>query len=52
VRALPRDPMPDHVLVCDAIVSGDPERATSAMRRLVDLALDDTRASMQDAQQR
>lgn len=49
VRALPRDPMPDHVLVCDAIVSGDPDRAMSAMRKLVDLALEDTRASMQDA---
>jgi DNA-binding FadR family transcriptional regulator len=52
VRALPRDPVPDHVLVCDAIVSGDPDRATSAMRRLVELALDDTRASMLDAQPR
>lgn len=49
VRALPRDPMPDHVLVCDAIVSGDPDRAVSAMRKLVDLALEDTRASMRDA---
>lgn len=52
LRALPRDPMPDHVLVCDAIVSGDPERAMSAMRKLVDSALDDTRVAMQNAQQR
>jgi len=52
LRALPRDPMPDHVLVCDAIVSGDPERAMSAMRKLVDSAMDDTRVAMQNAQQR
>jgi DNA-binding FadR family transcriptional regulator len=45
-RALPRDPLPDHVRVCDAIVAGDGEAASVAMRALVELALDDTRSSM------
>jgi DNA-binding FadR family transcriptional regulator len=46
VRALPRDPVPDHARVCDAIVAGDPEMASAAMRTLVDLALEDTRTAM------
>jgi len=46
VRALPRDPVPDHARVCDAIVAGDPEMASAAMRTLVDLALEDTRTTM------
>lgn len=45
-RGLPRDPLPDHARVCDAIVEGDAEAATAAMRALVDLALDDTQSSM------
>jgi DNA-binding FadR family transcriptional regulator len=45
-RALPRDPVPDHAKVCDAIAAGDPEAASAAMRALVDLALDDTRSAM------
>jgi DNA-binding FadR family transcriptional regulator len=45
-RALPRDPVPDHAKVCDAIVAGDPDAAGAAMRTLVDLALDDTRLAM------
>nr|WP_240609553.1 FadR/GntR family transcriptional regulator [Phenylobacterium deserti] len=45
-RALPRDPLPDHVRVFDAIAAGDPEAASAAMRVLVELALDDTRSSM------
>lgn len=45
-RALPRDPVPDHAKVCDAIAAGDPEAAAAAMRTLVDLALEDTRLSM------
>ncbi len=45
-RALPRDPMPDHVRVFDAIVAGDADAASDAMRVLVDLALEDTRSSM------
>ncbi|KRA61939.1 GntR family transcriptional regulator [Caulobacter sp. Root655] len=45
-RALPRDPVPDHARVCDAIVARDPEAASAAMRALVDLALEDTRSSM------
>jgi DNA-binding FadR family transcriptional regulator len=46
VRALPRDPVPDHARVCDAIVAGDAEAASAAMRALVDLALEDTRTAM------
>jgi DNA-binding FadR family transcriptional regulator len=43
---LPRNPIPDHVRVYDAIVAGDVEAASKAMRHLVDLALDDTRSAM------
>ena len=45
-RALPRDPVPDHAKVFDAIAAGDPEAASAAMRALVDLALEDTRSAM------
>jgi DNA-binding FadR family transcriptional regulator len=45
-RALPRDPIPDHARVSDAIAAGDGDAAELAMRALVDLALDDTRYSM------
>lgn len=46
-RALPRNPIPDHVRVYDAIAAGDPEAATEAMRNLVELAAQDTRSAMQ-----
>ncbi len=45
-RTLPRDPIPDHARVFDAIVERDEVAAASAMQALVDLAHDDTRASM------
>jgi DNA-binding FadR family transcriptional regulator len=45
-RALPRNPIPDHVRVYDAIAAADPVAASAAMRMLVDLALDDTRLAM------
>lgn len=45
-RALPRDPVPDHVRVFDAVAAGDAEAATAAMRTLVDMALSDTREAM------
>jgi DNA-binding FadR family transcriptional regulator len=45
-RALPRDPMPDHVGVYDAIAAGNGAGAALAMRKLVDLALTDTRAAL------
>ncbi|SNS11881.1 transcriptional regulator, GntR family [Sphingomonas laterariae] len=45
-RALPRNPIPDHVRVFDAIAAGDPEAASDAMGALVALALEDTRSSM------
>ncbi len=46
-RALPRNPIPDHVLVYDAIAAGDAAAASAAMRALVDLALEDTRLAME-----
>lgn len=45
-RALPRNPIPDHARVCDAIVAGDGAAASEAMEALVAFALDDTRSSM------
>jgi len=45
-RALPRNPIPDHVRVQEAIAAQDVAGATAAMRLLVDLALDDTRSVM------
>jgi len=46
-RSLPRDPVPDHWRVFDAIAAGDADAARAAMQTLVTLALEDTRASMQ-----
>lgn len=46
-RALPRDPVPDHERVSDAIIAGDATAAEVAMRALVDLALEDTRMAME-----
>jgi DNA-binding FadR family transcriptional regulator len=45
-RALPRNPIPDHVRVYDAIAAGDGEAAAEAMNVLVELALEDTKSSM------
>ncbi|MDQ8755185.1 FCD domain-containing protein [Sphingosinicella sp. LHD-64] len=45
-RALPRDPVPDHARVADAIAAGDIDAADKAMRLLVELALEDTRSAM------
>jgi DNA-binding FadR family transcriptional regulator len=45
-RALPRNPIPDHARVYDAIMASDGDAAAAAMRVLVDLALDDTRSAM------
>lgn len=38
-RALPRDPLPDHLLVLEAIVDGDAEGARQAMATLLQRAL-------------
>jgi DNA-binding FadR family transcriptional regulator len=46
-RDLPRNPIPDHRRVLDAIAASDPAAASEAMRLLVELALEDTRQSMQ-----
>ena len=45
---LPRNALPDHVQVLDAIAAGDANAATQAMHTLVALALEDTRLAMQD----
>jgi DNA-binding FadR family transcriptional regulator len=45
-RRLPRDPMPDHWRVFDAIAAGGAEAGRLAMQDLVSLALDDTKLSM------
>lgn len=41
-RDLPRNPLPDHVRVYEAIADGDANGADAAMRLLVDLAFKDT----------
>lgn len=46
-RALPRNPIPDHVRVYDAIAAGDAGAAADAMNVLIDLALEDTRVAME-----
>jgi DNA-binding FadR family transcriptional regulator len=46
-RALPRNPIPDHRRVLDAIAASDPAGASDAMRLLVDQALEDTQTSME-----
>lgn len=45
-RLLPRNPIPDHVRVYDAIAAADPDAASDAMRNLVELALEDTRSAI------
>jgi DNA-binding FadR family transcriptional regulator len=40
-RALPRDPLPDHLAVYDAILAQDADRAHTAMAELLRLALSD-----------
>jgi DNA-binding FadR family transcriptional regulator len=45
-RALPRDPVPDHTRVYDAIAAGDGDAASEAMRSLIELAHEDTRLAM------
>ncbi|TRW17771.1 FadR/GntR family transcriptional regulator [Glacieibacterium frigidum] len=44
-RALPRDPMPDHVALFDAVAAGKPAAARKAMTVLVRGALSDTELS-------
>ncbi|WP_260600392.1 FadR/GntR family transcriptional regulator [Sphingomonas endolithica] len=46
-RDLPRNPIPDHVRVYDAIVAADAPGASAAMRTLIDLALEDTKSAME-----
>lgn len=46
-RALPRNPIPDHAHVYDAIAAGDPAAAAEAMSVLVQLALEDTASAIE-----
>lgn len=46
-RELPRNPIPDHARVFDAIAAGDEDAAAEAMNVLVELALEDTRSAME-----
>jgi DNA-binding FadR family transcriptional regulator len=41
-RPLPRDPVPDHQRVFDAVAAADPDRAQSEMSTLIRLAFEDT----------
>ncbi len=45
-RALPRNPIPDHALVYQAIAAGNTDEASGAMKRLVSLAFEDTLVTM------
>lgn len=45
-RALPRNPIPDHARVYDAIAAQDSTAAAEAMNMLIDLVLADTRSAM------
>lgn len=45
-RGLPRNPIPDHERVYQAIVKGDEDEAADAMHALVQLALEDTHEAM------
>lgn len=45
-RKLPRDPLPDHRRIYEAIANADPEAARAAMTELVQLALEDTELSL------
>ena len=47
VRPLVRDPVPDHAKVFEAIASRDADAARSAMKKLVELALFDTKTAPQ-----
>src|SRR6478735_9339783 len=51
-RALPRDPVPDHIRVYDAVVAGDGETAARAMQALIDLAHKDTTEAMAEFAER
>ena len=47
-RKLPRDPLPEHQAIYDAIAAGDAPGAHAAMTELVQLALADTTLSLDD----
>jgi DNA-binding GntR family transcriptional regulator len=45
-RGLPRDPLPEHESLYEAVVAGDPPAARARMVELVRLALEDTELSL------
>jgi DNA-binding FadR family transcriptional regulator len=45
-RKQPRDPLPEHEAVYEAIATGDPQAASAAMRELLSLALADMAAAL------
>jgi DNA-binding FadR family transcriptional regulator len=47
-RALPRDPVPDHRALFEAIAAADPDLARETMAELVHLALRDTEVALQE----
>jgi DNA-binding FadR family transcriptional regulator len=47
-RKLPRDPLPDHRTLFNAVANADPDAARSAMAELLRLALEDTQLSLKD----
>ncbi len=47
-RKLPRDPLPDHRTLFNAVADADPDAARSAMAELLRLALEDTQLSRKD----
>jgi DNA-binding FadR family transcriptional regulator len=47
-RALPRDPLPEHRAIYEAIAAADPAAAHEAMTELLRLALADTTLSLDD----
>lgn len=49
---LPRNPIPDHLRVYEAIAAGDADAARLAMQNLIELALEDTRQLIEGRQMR
>jgi DNA-binding FadR family transcriptional regulator len=46
-RTLPRNAIPEHVEVCEAIAARDSRRASEGMNRLIEQALEDTRNAVE-----
>lgn len=46
-RTLPRNAIPEHVEVCEAVAARDSRRASESMNRLIEQALEDTRNAVE-----